>query len=80
MTDNKQPEPWDVSSDAWDDNGCMYSEIEVNYNEEATPEQITILNHAPVMLHALERLAKELEDVQDVPQYVYDAIKKARGL
>lgn len=32
-----------------------------------------------VMLEALERLAQEFEDNHEVPDYVYEAIRKARG-
>ena len=49
-----------------------------NFDEQGRANA-RLIAAAPDMLAALERLAQEFEDNHEVPDYVYGAIRKARG-
>lgn len=79
MTDSKRPEPWNIDVGAYETFGGSRGYIMIDC-EDVTEEQITILKHAPVMLHEMKELAKALEDVHELPDSFYAVIREARGL
>ena len=50
-----------------------------NFDEQGRANA-RLIAAAPDMLAALERLAQEFEDNHEVPDYVYEVIRKARGV
>lgn len=83
------PAPWELRRSDSNANYFLYSENKkrtpfcgVNYHP---PEGDGLANAhliaaAPEMLKALERLVDLMDGNMSVPQYVYDAINKAKGI
>ena len=86
MTDIKHtPAPWKKSDDFRCDyliigsNGYAVADCKVYHGKSDIVADSNLITASPIMLKALQDIAKELEDNIEVPQYIYDAINQAEG-